>query len=1640
MFDPVDPKQRLPELEEGILRYWQEEDVFKRSVKQRKGEKDDADALFSFYDGPPFATGLPHYGHLLAGTIKDVIPRYQAMRGKCVERRFGWDCHGLPVENLIEKEHNITSHQQIEEMGVGAFNALCCGSVQRYTKEWRTVVERMGRWVDMDWDYRTMDPEYMESIWWVFSELHKKGLVYEGHKPMHICPRCVTPLSNFEVTQGYKDVTDLSVTVKFELKDEPGTFLLAWTTTPWTLPGNFFLAVNDKAEYVRFMKKGEDKSTYIASLSYLRKVLEPVDGSTTDERTFMQDGEPFKGKELVGKDFKPLFPYFENQKEYKKAFRVVVGNFVALNEGTGIVHIAPGFGEDDYRVGLKEKVPILQHVTMEGKFIAEVKDFAGMEVKPIDDPGKTDRLVAKWLKEHGKLFAEETYRHSYPHCWRCDSPLLNYATSSWFVNVSKIKDDLLKANAQTQWVPAHLRDGRFGKWLEGARDWAISRNRYWGTPLPIWRNKDTGDLTVITGRDELMAQQKIRFTKVTVLRHGESEGNLIPIYQGTPPGTSLTDTGGAQAKEAASFLKKGEISAIYCSPLARTRETAAIIAKTTDAPIIEDERLREVSFGEYEGKTVDYSDLTFVKARRAHKLETGSPESIYHFPGMETWSAVQERISAFLFDVLPLHRGNHIVIVTHADPVQNIRHFFNKEDPLKLSHQPYPRYAEPVSFFWDHRTQGQLDLHKHIVDDVTWGASPSKEKSVHLTFVRHGETDWNKERKLQGGNGDIPLNETGRKQAHDLAKKLKRKKFDAIVSSDLSRTVETAQILSQELGIPHSASLEILRERNQGDWSGRSTDEIRREFSMPQGVSISFHPGNPPNGETRAAFLVRTERALGELLGMFVGKHILLVGHGGVLRAMQSIVEHAPPEETRSLSSNAEAYEIAYRSSPDVLLTVVRHGQTDYNKQHLVNGGNIDTLLNETGRAQVQDLAKKLKKRKFDVIISSDLKRAVETAEILSKELKIPHVAQLKELRERDTGDWTGKHGEDYVMKLPRGNMVSPGLSPHTPPGGESFETFLQRITQALQRIRTEFPGKHVLVACHGGPMKCIQALVDNLTLEEAATIEPKNAEAIELTLSAPMQRIPEVLDCWFESGSMPYAQSHFPFAFPHNKKRFPVGFPADFIAEGMDQTRGWFYTLMILSSALFKKPAFMNCIVNGIVLAEDGKKMSKRLKNYPEPTEVVNRHGADAVRFTLMSSPAVKGEDLRFSEKLVEETVRSVLLPLWNVYSFFTTYANAAKFEPVTSRRHSGHPLDQYIRAEVQDLVNRMTLQLGRYDLSAACSEMHDTIDALTNWYVRLSRRRFAGKGGIDEEDLSPSAELEEHEGERLDALATLYDVLLTLCQTLAPFCPFITDAIYVNLVPEEHGSVHLTDWPDVRALTKQEHSLIDRHRLLRLLVSLGHGIRAGKKIKVRQPLQKAVVALPPALAKIALTAEDRQLLASELNVKDLEFTDDPGALATRIAQVDARKVGPRLGARVQEIIKAGKSGDFTVREDGAILILDEVLAPDEVAITYRGAEGADMAADHGVIVSMDTTVTDTLKREGLVRDLIRIVQKLRKEAGLHFTDRIALQIDGLPDVLKEHGKIIAQETNAILQKNDGPLQQMEVDGVQVTVRLTKL
>jgi isoleucyl-tRNA synthetase len=489
--------------ENEILKFWKDNDTFKKSLENCPEDK-----VYNFYDGPPFATGLPHYGHIVASLMKDVVPRFWTMKGYRVDRKWGWDCHGLPVENIIEKELNLASKKDIEEYGVGKFNEACRATVLKFANEWRTTVERMGRWVDMDLDYKTMDLPFMESVWWVFSELWKKNLIYPGYKPMQICPHCMTPLANFEVTQGYKDVKDLSVVAKFKITNpksqapnklqipitnDQNIFVLAWTTTPWTLPGNILLAVGKDIDYVIVKEIGEHTDYFVVAKERLNEVFKDHAYDVVKE---------VKGEELVGLEYEPLFPYY---KDTPNAFRVVAAEFVSTQDGTGVVHIAPAFGEDDFGVGQKEKLPLVQHVAMDGHFKPEVTDFAGLEVKPKDDPTKTDVEIIKWLAHQGKLFKKEKFEHSYPHCWRCDTPLLNYATDSWFVRVTELKEQLLKNNESINWVPEHIKEGRFGKWLEGSRDWAISRNRFWGTPLPVWKcsNEKCDGVKVVGSVDEL---------------------------------------------------------------------------------------------------------------------------------------------------------------------------------------------------------------------------------------------------------------------------------------------------------------------------------------------------------------------------------------------------------------------------------------------------------------------------------------------------------------------------------------------------------------------------------------------------------------------------------------------------------------------------------------------------------------------------------------------------------------------------------------------------------------------------------------------------------------------------------------------------------------------------------------------------------------------------------------------------------------------------------------------------------------------------------------------------------------------------------------------------------------------------------
>lgn len=1009
MFE-LDENESFPQREERILNFWLGEKIFEKSVEGRKSAP-----LFSTYDGPPFATGLPHYGHILAGTIKDVVLRYKTMQGYYVPRRFGWDCHGLPVENEIEKVKELSGAPSIEAFGIAKFNEECRQIVLRYTEEWKQTVNRMGRWVDFNQTYKTMDSSFMESVWWVFSQLFARGFVYEGFKVMPFSAQLGTPLSNFEANLNYRDVDDPSLVVTFPLHSDPNTSLLAWTTTPWTLPSNLALMVGPEIDYAKVhdLKSG---TYYILAKAILSNYFK-----NPEEYAVVQS---YKGSELVDLRYLPLFPYFA-EREGESSFRVIAEEAVATDEGTGIVHCAPAFGELDFFAASRAGIELVCPIDSNGKFTKQVPDFEGLFVKD------ADKEIIKRLKEEKRIFHHGQIHHRYPFCWRSDTPLIYRAVRTWFVAVEKIKQHLLNANAVIHWVPENIRDGRFGKWLENARDWAVSRNRYWGTPIPIWRSEE-GDLVVISSIRDLEERT----------------------------GTKITD------------------------------------------------------------------------------------------------------------------------------------------------------------------------LHCHHID--------------HLTFV-----------------------------------------------------------------------------------------------------------------ENRKVF-----------------------------------------------------------------------------------------------------------------------------------------------------------------------------------------------------------------------------------------------------------KRVPEVFDCWFESGSMPYAQNHFPF---ENRETTLAAFPADFIAEGLDQTRGWFYTLTVLGVALFDKPAFKNVIVNGIILAEDGAKMSKRLKNYPEPEKVINQYGADAVRLYLLNSPAVSGDDLRFSEKGVELILRQALIPLWNAYVFLSTYTRIYKWEPEKEVKPEAD-IDRWILSLLQKLMHDVKEGMDLYELNRAVEPFVGFIDQLTNWYIRRSRNRFWS---------------EEATPDRNQAFATLYTVLKQVVKIAASFTPFLCEAIFLKLrQPDDPESVHLCDFP-VYQSSLRDLKLEEEMANVQTVVSTAHSLRKEHKLKVRQPLACAhVVAADP----VALEALKRQknLIAEELNVKEVRYSSEEKNFVMLIAKPNFRILGKKVGKWMNAVQKAIQEFDqaklsiLLQGNDLPILVEGEqiVLTPEDLAVERKVLGGAVAATEKGITIVLDTALNEELLMEGLARELVNKINSMRRDLGFAVTDRIAVVIqttDRVRESFEKHRDYICGEVLAI-------------------------
>ena len=1020
MFTPVSNRPDFAKNEESVLALWEREKTFRKSLERRKDAP-----VFRFYDGPPFATGLPHYGHLLAGTIKDIVPRYQTMRGHSVERRFGWDCHGLPIEALAQDALGVSGAYEIRRLGVDAFNEQCRSMVLRYVDQWRSTVTRMGRWVDFDNDYKTMQRSYMESVWWAFKQLWEQGRIYKSHRIMPYSWKLSTPLSNFEAGNNYKDVQDPAVTVRCRVTEGAHAlwggeaYLLVWTTTPWTLLTNFAICAGPEIDYVAVRDKA-DGAVYILAEARLSAVFKMAESYEVLER--------FKGEALKGIRYEPIFPYY---KDKPNAFVVLTDAYVTTTDGTGLVHNAPAYGEDDFRVCTAAGISLEDPMDEACAFTAPAPEaWRGRFCK------ECDKDIIRALKENGKLVHQATIVHSYPFCDRTDTPLIYRAIDAWYVRVEDLHERLTENNAQVRWQPEAVGMNRFGNWLREAKDWNISRNRFWGSCLPVWINED------------------------------------------------------------------------------------------------------------------DPEDMICVGS--AAELEALSGQKVE-------------------------------------------------------------------------------DLHKHFVDKIV--------------IVRGGHT---------------------------------------------------------------------------------------------------------------------------------------------------------------------------YR-------------------------------------------------------------------------------------------------------------------------------------------------------------------------------------------------RTPEVLDCWFESGSMPYAQQHYPFS----GKPLEDFFPADFIAEGLDQTRGWFYTLLVLGTLLFGKAPYKNVVVNGLVLAEDGKKMSKRLKNYPDPNDVIEKFGADALRLYLVYSPVVRAENLRFSENGVKQLLRDLLIPWWNAYSFFVTYANADRFEePEVARPASPHVLDRWIVSSMETLIADVTAAMDAYDLQRAVRPFVAFIEDLTNWYIRRSRRRFWKS---------------EDDADKRHAYRTLRYVLVQLSKVAAPFCPFISEQIYRNLRgASDPESVHLCDFPSADAAAR-DRVLEDQMARVQRIVRLGRQLRTDEDLKVRQPLARlSVASADPALRDILAAYQD--IICEELNVKALAFESDETALADLSVKADFKRLGPRFGARMKAAAAAiaalppadaaalARGEQVQVAVQGSL----ETLSPDEAVVRREPREGLVVAADGDLVVALETDLTPALVAEGLMREFVSKVQAMRKEADLEVTQRITLTVQADEEVAA-----------ALDAWQDAILEEVQADGL---------
>lgn len=1051
--------------EEAVLKFWKENDIFEKSLK-----KDAPKGKYVFYDGPPFATGLPHYGHILGSAVKDVIGRYKTMSGYNVPRRWGWDCHGLPIENIVEKDLGISGKKAIEALGIDKFTEHARSKVLTYVSEWKKTVDRMGRWVDFDNSYKTMDNTFIESVWWALGEMNKKGLLYEGVRVLAYCPRCETPIANSEIAMdnSYKDITDISVYVKFKILDKKykDTYLLAWTTTPWTLPGNTAIAINKDLVYIlvkNITDKGEE--VYIVS----KDLFESLRSKFNNPEIIKE----VKGEDLIGLSYEPIFSYYENVEIPNKEniWKVWHADFVTMEKGTGIAHEAPAFGEDDMNLAKMNNIPFIRHVEPNGDFSKEVTDFPNVKAKPKEDHQSTDILIIKYLAGSGHLFAKEKIIHSYPHCYRCETPLLYYALPSWFINIQKVKNDLIKKGEDMNWIPGHLKDGRFKQTMESAPDWTISRNRYWASPLPFWKSK-SGKLIVISSLEDLKSKIKKSGNKYFVMRHGEAECNVSKV----------------------------------------------------------------------------------------------------------------------------------------------------------------------------------------ILDDD------------------------------QANN--CKLTEKGREQVKDSSKNFKEK-IDIIIASPLERTRETTKIICENIGFPLDKVIYSDLEK-EWDVSSNFQGKSREDFEDYYCRQYLNHPFEAlPNGESYSQLVYRVGKMIYDIDSKYNGKNILLVGHAG---------------ETSALN-------------------------------HVVQGFSFETL---------------------------------------AKDLHFPSYLKNAEIRELD------------FIPLPHNHNYE--LDFHRP-------------------------------------------YIDSIILVDDEGEEYK--------------RISEVVDCWFESGSMPFAQNHYPFECPNWKEE---NFPSGFVAEYIAQTRTWFYYTHTISTILFGEAPFENVVTTGTVLAEDGAKMSKSKNNYPDPWLLFNKYGVDALRFYLVSSTLMKGEDVNFSEKLVQEVASKIINRFDNVVSFYELYKG--DFDPESEHEISKNVLDIWIISRLKQFVLEVEDGMKSYDLAQATKPFELFIEDLSTWYLRRSRDR-----------------LKENDAE---SKQTLYFVLKVTVQLFAPFMPFIADDIWQKIRFESDPvSVHLTDFFDGIKIDSIDTKIINEMQEVREVVTLGLQARQKAGIPVRQPLGELVV------TNYKLPKEYEEIVKDELNIKEIKILD---------------------------------------------------------------------------------------------------------------------------------------------------------------------